>query len=172
MNKYGKLLSPTSLQFERLLPGPIERVWEFLTDVDKRAKWFTGGTSTLETGGTIEFVFNNNQLSKPKDSPPKKYEEFGDVFISHAKVIESEAPHLLIIKWEGVVTFKLEPQGEEVKLTLTHEKLQDDKETRIGTIAGWHTHLNILAEQLVGKEHEGGFWTTHMVFEEEYKKLV
>lgn len=172
MDKHGKLLTPTSLQFERLLPGPIERVWEYLTDVDKRSKWFTGGTSTLETGGTIEFVFNNDQLSKPKDSPPKKYEEFGDVFVSQAKVIESEAPHLLVIEWEGVVTFKLESKGADVMLILTHEKLQDDNEKRIGTIAGWHTHLNILSEQMAGKEHEGGFWTTHMILEEQYKKRI
>jgi len=25
------------------LPGPIERVWEYLTDPDKRARWFAGG---------------------------------------------------------------------------------------------------------------------------------
>ncbi|MEO9870923.1 SRPBCC family protein [Ekhidna sp.] len=172
MNKYGELIDPTTLQFERILPGPIERVWEYLTDVDKRKKWFTGGSSSLEVGGNIAFVFNNNQLSSPLESPPAKYEEFGDGFVSQAKVIKCEAPHLFVIEWEGVVTFRLETLDEGVKLTLTHEKLQDDKETRVGTMAGWHTHLDILSDQLSRRAHEGGFWTTHMALEEAYEKLV
>jgi len=30
--EYGTVLSPTEVRFERLLPGPIETVWAFLTD--------------------------------------------------------------------------------------------------------------------------------------------
>ncbi|MEO9484684.1 MAG: SRPBCC family protein [Ekhidna sp.] len=172
MNKNGKLIAPTTLQFERMLPGPIDRVWEYLTDAEKRGKWFASGSVSLNEGSQIKFVFNNNQLSSPIESPPTKYQDFGDGFVSYAKVIKSEAPHLFVIEWEGLVTFKLESQDEGVKLTLTHEKLEDTHETRVGTMSGWHTHLNILEVQLAGKSHEGGFWTTHMSLEEVYEKIV
>jgi uncharacterized protein YndB with AHSA1/START domain len=37
MNTYGALLSDDAIRFERLLPGPIERIWVYLTQSDKRA---------------------------------------------------------------------------------------------------------------------------------------
>ena len=48
MNDYGELLDKNTVRFERLLPGPIERVWAFLTESDKRAQWLCGGD--VETG--------------------------------------------------------------------------------------------------------------------------
>ncbi len=35
--------NPTTLTVERTLPGPIERVWAYLTEPDKRARWLGGG---------------------------------------------------------------------------------------------------------------------------------
>lgn len=170
MNTHGKLINPTTLQFERLLPGPIERVWEYITDADKRSKWFCGGTSGLNSGDEIEFVFYNSQLGSPVEQTPDKYKDYGDGFESKAVVIRANKPHLFEMEWEGVVTFELIAQGEMVKLTLTHEKLQDSKEARVGTLAGWHTHLDILVDQLHDKEPKG-FWSTHMILEKEYSAL-
>ena len=33
---YGTLIEPATLKIERLLPGPIERVWAYLTDSELR----------------------------------------------------------------------------------------------------------------------------------------
>jgi len=171
MDKYGKLIANDSLQFERLLPGPIERIWDYLIDENKRKLWFCGGTSSTEPGGEITFEFNNSQLGEPKELTPEKYKDQGDGFISKAIVLESHEPHKLVIEWEGIVTFKLEEQGDEVLLTLTHEKLPDIKETKVGILAGWHTHLDILREHLDDKTPKG-FWSAHMLREEEYSKRV
>ena len=35
---YGRIIAPAEVRFERLLPGPIETVWEFLTDSKKRGE--------------------------------------------------------------------------------------------------------------------------------------
>lgn len=43
MSDYGEVVEPGTVRIERLLPGPIERVWAYLTDVDKRATWLAGG---------------------------------------------------------------------------------------------------------------------------------
>ena len=33
---YGELIEPTTLKIQRLLPGPIERIWAYLTDSELR----------------------------------------------------------------------------------------------------------------------------------------
>lgn len=173
MNKYGELITPTTLQFVRTLPGSIERVWELITDGEQRKLWFAGGPTELAPGGKLKLVFENGQLSSPVEQVPDKYKEYGDGFISHAKVITCEEPNLFVIEWEGLVTFQLESLSEtSTKLTLTHEKLPQDNEVRIGTLAGWHSHLDILEIAVQDQKHTGGFWTTHMALEDEYTKRL
>ncbi len=36
---HGVLIEPMSLQIQRLLPGPIERVWSYITDGELRRTW-------------------------------------------------------------------------------------------------------------------------------------
>ncbi|MBP1860204.1 hypothetical protein J2Z75_003725 [Rhizobium herbae] len=36
VNAFGVLTAPGTLKIERLLPGPIERVWAYLTEYDRR----------------------------------------------------------------------------------------------------------------------------------------
>ena len=43
--------TPGEIRIMRTLPGPIERVWTYLTDPAKRAKWFAGGPMELRAGG-------------------------------------------------------------------------------------------------------------------------
>ncbi|WP_417723581.1 hypothetical protein [Salipiger sp.] len=40
---YGTLAEPGTLTIQRFLPGPIERVWDHLTDSELRRKWLAGG---------------------------------------------------------------------------------------------------------------------------------
>src|SRR5688572_29818333 len=40
-------IAPDTVRMERLFPGPVERVWEFLVDPDKRALWLAGGPMEL-----------------------------------------------------------------------------------------------------------------------------
>jgi uncharacterized protein YndB with AHSA1/START domain len=37
------LIEPGTVKMERLLPGPVERVWAYITESDKRAKWLCAG---------------------------------------------------------------------------------------------------------------------------------
>lgn len=168
MTKHGELITPTTLKFERMLPGPIDRVWEYLTDEKKRGLWFAGGPTDLAPGGVVTLIFKNSQLSDPVELPPEKYKNYGDGFQMDAKVVKCEAPKLFVMEWEGIVTFELEQMDDKVKLVLTHEKLSTDMETRKGTLAGWHGHLDILDEQLNGRTHKGGFWTEHLRLQDEY----
>ena len=50
MSEYGVVTEPRTIRMERLLPGPIERVWDYLTDSAKRGKWFAAGKMELRVG--------------------------------------------------------------------------------------------------------------------------
>jgi uncharacterized protein YndB with AHSA1/START domain len=43
LDTYGALIEPTTVKIQRLLPGPIERVWAYLTESDLRRQWLAAG---------------------------------------------------------------------------------------------------------------------------------
>lgn len=63
MNDYGMIIEPGTLRIQRLLPGPIERVWAYLTESDKRATWLAAGAMKLENGAPLELEFRNSDLA-------------------------------------------------------------------------------------------------------------
>lgn len=42
IDAYGALTAPATLTIRRLLPGPVERVWAYLTDDALRRTWAGG----------------------------------------------------------------------------------------------------------------------------------
>ncbi|SMO94089.1 SRPBCC family protein [Gracilimonas mengyeensis] len=179
MNKqYGIFTEPGTVQFERLLPGPAERIWDYLTKSELKAKWFCAGDVQPETGGKVEFRFQHKNLSGEDDPIPKKYEDMEDGSSSEGRVTEWNPPKKLSYTWDedegedSEVTFELIPKKDgKVLLRLTHRRLGDDLDTLSGVGAGWHTHLGILVDVLEGRKPKG-FWSIHMPLEEEYKRIV
>ena len=72
---YGTLIEPTTLKIQRMLPGPIERVWAYLTDSELRRKWLAAGSMQLEVGSSFEFVWRNDELSSPPGKRPEGFPE-------------------------------------------------------------------------------------------------
>jgi len=60
---YGVLTEPTTLKIQRLLPGPIDRVWAYLTQSDLRRQWLAAGEMEMNVGTPFEFVWRNDELS-------------------------------------------------------------------------------------------------------------
>ena len=54
LDAYGTLTEPTTLKIQRLLPGPIERVWAYLTESDLRRQWLAAGEMEMKVGATFE----------------------------------------------------------------------------------------------------------------------
>ena len=173
MNNYGELIDQNTLQFKRVLPGKIERVWQYLIDPELRGKWFDSGAIDLNPQGVMELNFHHQSLAKEDDPIPEKFQGMKDGTQSSAVVLKVEEPTLLVINWEGgIVTFNLEQVSEsEVLLTLTHERLKVSKDYRMGVLAGWHTHLNILIDVLSNIEPKG-FWRVYIPFETEYAQKL
>lgn len=173
---YGHVTEPGTLRIERILPGPIERVWNYLTDSEKRGTWLASGVLEPRVGGRVEHIFRNSELSSQSDPAPAKYAHLGDESRMHGRVTAYEPPRLLSYTWseesdvDSEVTFELSPLGEQVRLVLTHRRL-GTRDTMISVGAGWHTHLGILAARLDGRE-PAPFWATHMRLEDEYEQRI
>ena len=60
---YGTVIGPRAVRLERILPGPIERVWAYLTEPDKRAKWMAAGSMADYVGGPVDVTFDNSKTS-------------------------------------------------------------------------------------------------------------
>src|ERR1700720_2913456 len=73
-DEYGEVREPETFRIERLLPGPIERVWSYLTEPEKRKKWFGAGEVELRVGGRVALRFRFSELTAEK-TPPSKGDE-------------------------------------------------------------------------------------------------
>jgi uncharacterized protein YndB with AHSA1/START domain len=177
MSEFGTSPAPGVVRFERRLPGPIERVWAYLVDGDKRARWFAGGDLDAREGGALSFLHKHSLLSDEPDTPPEKYRGMHENgFTSTGTVIRAEPPRLLSFAWHeddappSIVTFELTPDGDHVRLVLTHSQLKDRAEM-VNVSGGWHAHLHVLAEDLAGGPRHA-FWPMHAMLDGEYEKRL
>ena len=173
---HGNYTAPGEVRFVRLLPGPIERVWEYLTVSEKRAKWFAGGPMDLQVGGRVELTFRHSNIA-PHETPPAKYQQAHEPGITmKSEVTRCEPPRLLSYTFfpedgqGSEVTFELTSQGKQVQLVLTHRRLEDRNEM-VSVGAGWHLHLDLLAALLRG-EKLPPFWPSHGRLEAEYSRQL
>ncbi len=171
MNEYGVVTEARTIRMERLLPGPIERVWDYLTNSTKRGKWFATGKMDLHVGGHVEFFFNHADLSAEKTPPEKHKNKTGGISVN-GTITALKPPSLLSFNFgnAGEVTFELTAKGKDVLLVLTHRRLAD-RAMMVSVASGWHSHLAILIDVLNGDEPHP-FWTTVTRLETEYDKRI
>jgi uncharacterized protein YndB with AHSA1/START domain len=175
MSEYGVVTEPRTVRFERVLPGPIERVWAYLTESEKRKTWLASGEMELRVGGRVELKFNRaNLAAKIEPAPENRQHEIGETFIG--RVTRCDPPRLLSFTWDATspdgseVTIELTPRGNDVVLVLTERRLRDHAEM-VSIASGWHTHLGILVEHLNGRELRLD-WSTRAQVEAEYDKRL
>ena len=155
LDAYGVLTEPATLTIQPLLPGPVERVWSYLTRSDLRRQWLAAGEMEMTVGAPVELVWRNGELSNPPGERPAGFPEEHRL---QSRITELDPPRKLAITWgsTGGVSFELEPRGDGVMLTVTHRRLPD-RATLLNVSAGWHMHLDVLVARLTGKE-PGSFW--------------
>jgi len=95
------------------------------------------GEIDLRVGGTLQLSFAHGK----------------SVEVSITRV---EAPHVFDWSWmiDGLntsVLFELAPDGDGCQLTLTHSGLSGRNSRGAGVRAGWHAHLEGLADSLDGR---------------------
>jgi uncharacterized protein YndB with AHSA1/START domain len=169
LGAHGVLTEPATLKIQRLLPGPIERVWAFLTESDLRRQWLAAGQMEMKVGAPIELVWRNDELTNPPGHRPPG---FSDEHRMQSRIIELDPPRRLAITWgdTGGVSFELEPEGKEVLLTVMHRRVLD-RATLLRVSAGWHMHLDILVARASGKE-PAPFWDGWTRLQKEYDRRM
>lgn len=127
------------LEFRRILPASVERVWHLLTDPDERAAWMFAGTLEPRVGGLVDLVDEHHHVT--------------------GRVTRCEPPHLLAFTWSsadapvGEVCFELTAMGDDTcQLQLVHTLGTGAQVRSLGP--GWHALLDRLGG-LVGAEQVG-----------------
>jgi uncharacterized protein YndB with AHSA1/START domain len=173
--QHGVEVEPGTLRFERLLPGPIERVWAYLTESDKRGQWLAAGEMEPRVGGDVNLTFQHDQLSKHSAPPPERFKEM-KCHLSHHKILRFDPPTSLAFTWSdgadgpSEVSFELTPKAGKVQLVLTHRRLAGGK-PMVETATGCHAHLDVLELRLAGLEPDA-FWTIFDRVDGEYENRI
>ena len=173
MKTHSTLVAPGTVRMERLLPGPVERVWSYIFDGEKRAKWFCGGATELRVGGRIDMKFDNNSLSADKNPPP--HHKDGNTASFTGQITRLEPMRLLAHTWpwasgDTEVTYELTPQGDQVLLTIVHQ-LKGERPTLLNGMSGWDVHSGVLEDLLRGQAPRM-FWQEHTRLVAQYGDAV
>lgn len=169
LDRHGVLTEPATLTIHRLLPGPIERVWAYITDGELRRQWMAGGTLEATVGAPVEFVWRNDELTDPPGTRP---EGASGEHRMTVRVTEAEPPRHLAITWgeSGAVSFDLEPRDGEVLLTLVHRRLPE-RPVRLNVASGWHAHLDLLEARMRDRQPEP-FWVAVARLKADYDRQL
>ena len=162
----GTLTDGQTLRLQRRLPGPIERVWSYLTDSDLRRQWLASGTMVLHPGASFELVWRNDDLSGSAAERPDGFDAENRAV---CQFIDVQPPCHMRYIWPGVgeVTIDLEAQRDEVLMTLTHRQLVGER-LILNVCAGWHAHLVLLIAHLEGTPPPS-LWVTWKQLREDYE---
>ena len=166
------VVEPGTVKLERLLTGPVERVWAYITESDKRAKWLAAGEFDLRVGGKVRLEFDNSRLPNEKNMPAK-YKDLGKGQFEGV-ITRLEPLRLLAHTWrwdsgDTEVSYELAPRGKQVLLTIVHRRLTKPLVAKV--MGGWDVHTGILADVLNGVEPRP-FWSTHAKLEKQYEASV
>jgi uncharacterized protein YndB with AHSA1/START domain len=166
---YGELIEPATLKIQRILPGPIERVWAYLTESDLRRQWFAAGHMEMKVGAPFELVWRNDELTNP---PGQRPAGFSGEHKMQSRIIEVDPPRKLVFAFgnSGDVSFELEPKGNNVLFTVIHRRLPD-RGTIMKVGPGWHMHLDVLVACMTGKKPEP-FWDGICRLQKEYEQRL
>jgi uncharacterized protein YndB with AHSA1/START domain len=176
MTEYAQAVGKDAIRISRLLPGPLEKIWAYIVDPEKRSRWCCAGKVEQRVGGTIELHFSLAALADGPDvAPPEKHKDHPGEHKFSGKVLAIEPMRLLRHTWEyegdfSELQFELEEQGDKVLLTLTHTRLVD-RSDQVDVCIGWHTYLDILEDVLAGHPRRP-FWKRFTELNPEYEKRV
>ncbi|WP_309086352.1 SRPBCC family protein [Chelativorans sp.] len=167
----GEIVAPATVRIERRLPGPAERLWEYLTQSEKRRLWLASGDMEVFAGGKVELLFRHGELSS--EPTPERFKHFETSPPMFGEVTECDPPRLLTYSWPGdngasEVSFELFPEGKNVRLVLTHRRLESTEAMKM-VAGGWEAHLGILEDRLSGLPPRG-FWSAFAQLEEQYAR--
>jgi uncharacterized protein YndB with AHSA1/START domain len=176
VSEYGAIVEDGTVRLERVLPGPIETVWAYLTDSDKRGEWLAPGPMDLRVGGRVELNFHHADLTPHVETIPETHRSMENGHTMTGVVTRCEPPRLLAYTWSeetgghSEVAFELSPRGDDVLLVLTHRRL-GARAMMVSVAAGWHAHVGILIDKMHGRK-PAPFWATYERLAKDYERRL
>jgi uncharacterized protein YndB with AHSA1/START domain len=140
-DEHATFMKFAGVQLERLLPGPLARVWDHLTKPELLPGWF-GENSSVEprVGGTVRLMNGHVRGTVTQWSPPHRLSYTWNVFAP------GDGPDAISAYPESYLTITLEAHHEQVLLRLTHLPVLERFEKQ--NAMGWHTFIDILSDTL------------------------
>jgi|SRR5579871_3279336 len=140
MSDSGTFHRVCSVRFERILPGPVGRVWQHLTEPAKLTAWY-GKESVIEPkeGGRVSLMDGHIRGIVTQWVPERKLIHSWNVF-SPGNPQSAYPESYLSIELAG---------SNPVMLTLLHLPVLERFEKQ--NAMGWHTFLDILEDTLAGR---------------------
>lgn len=166
---YATVIAPRDVRLQRLLPGPIERIWAYLTESELRRQWLASGDMQAEAGTMFTLTWRNDELTDPPGTRPDGFS--GGAQSMDSTMVEYDPPHRLAFTWgDGGVAFDLESKGDQVLLTVTHRGISD-RSNMLMIGAGWHQHLDTLVAHTNGTRPLP-FWDGWTQLRAEYDEVI
>lgn len=157
------------LRYERHLDHAVERVWAALTEPGELAGWLAAADELeLVEGGRIALRWLNapddhreweDRGVELDDSDPAGPARGRITALEPPRLIEYETDKLGFMRWE------LRPERGGCALTFTNTIELPEGHPPEQTLAGWHIHLDHLAEALDGEAIEWSTWTEDHIAE-------
>jgi uncharacterized protein YndB with AHSA1/START domain len=139
----GKIINEHTVRFERVLPAPVERVWQYFTEPHYLSKWLAIGCVEPRVGGRVELNFDVDEMPERKEKGSRirglvnTYEPMSSLAFSWVDTDTS---------LHTTVSIELTPRGDQTAVVLTHSRLPKDRMHEF--MAGWHTHFDVLRARL------------------------
>ena len=150
MSHDGSLLDLHTVEFKRLLPGPIELAWDYLTKPDLVKTWFADVTLEPRVGGDVTVRFSEDTCGGCSAGVRGVVREFRPPYVIAFTWFQRRAQPDGSIQDsdEGEVRFELAERGDKVLLTLLHSRLPTHELPNYS--GGWHAYLDSLESRITG----------------------
>jgi len=134
------------LRFVRHFHHPIEQVWAALTEPEQLVAWLAEAQIEPRQGGHVQLCWLNT-------------DENGNGAVMHATITQFDPPRLLEYSGDihGVLRFELQEEADGCILTFSSTLPAPNPYLR-QSLAGWHLHLDFLAEALSGQVVDWPDW--------------
>ena len=160
---------PATVRLQRLLPGPIEKVWSYITDSELRGKWLATGPMDLRVGGKVELVWRNDNLTDHREERPPGFGR-GAPAGKPDHPSRSAPPSRFRLGWRqrGDVSTRAAAGRNPAH---DHAQQAAEPQPMLGVSSGWHAHVDVLEARLRGEELPF-FWRNFSVLKAEYDKRI
>ncbi|MDB5736230.1 MAG: putative activator of Hsp90 ATPase ue 1-like [Alphaproteobacteria bacterium] len=129
----GEIVAESAVRFVRVLPGPIDKAWAFLTETSRLAEWYGEGRIEPREGGAVSLMGGHVRGVVTGWRPQEFLAYTWNVFAPGEAVSRFPVSYL---------EFTLAAEGKAVRLTLTHRPIPQPMQNQ--TAMGWHTMLDLV----------------------------